>query len=140
MTKSEIVELIEIAAEATVVSDPILLTIEQVAVQLGISPQTVRNWEAQGKLVPQLRTNGGHRRYSQKQITDLKKNQELEIFLRMKPIHLLTNLQQVMSNFNPEEQISISIRYDKLAGKVFFTLDSEDGLQTYTKAIKMEES
>lgn len=140
MTKSEIAELIQIAEEATVASDDRLLTIEQVAVQLGVSPQTVRNWETQGKLVPSYRTEGGHRRYSQKQVTSLKRKQEeFEIFLRTNPTHLLTGLQQVMTNFRPDEQISITIRYDKLSNMVFFTLDSEDGLQTYTKALKMEE-
>ena len=140
MTKSEIAELIQIAAEASAVSDEILLTIDQVAVQLGVSPQTVRNWETQGKLVPNRRTVGGHRRYSQKQVTELKRNQEeFEIFLRTNPARLLTGLQQVLTNFRPDEQISITIRYDKLVNKVFFTLDSEDGLQTYTQALKMEE-
>jgi excisionase family DNA binding protein len=140
MTNSEIVELIQIAAEASVVSDEILLTIDQVAVQLGVSPQTVRNWETQGKLVPNSRTVGGHRRYSQKQVTELKRSQEdLEIFLRTEPAKLLTGLQQILTNFIPNEQISITIRYDKLANRVFFTLDSEDGLQTYTQALKMEE-
>jgi excisionase family DNA binding protein len=140
MTNNEIAELIQIAAEASEVSDEILLSIEQVAVQLGVSPQTVRNWETQGKLVPSCRTGGGHRRYSQKQVTDLKRKQEeFEIFLRTNPTRLLTGLQQVLTNFRPDEQISITIRYDKLSEKVLFTLDSEDGLQTYTKALKMEE-
>lgn len=140
MTNNEIAELIQIAEEVSDVSDDILLTIDQVAVQLGVSPQTVRNWETQGKLVPNCRTGGGHRRYSQKQITDLKRKQEeFEIFLRTNPSRLLSGLQQVLTNFRPDEQISITIRYDKLSERVIFTLDSEDGLQTYTKALKMEE-
>ncbi len=140
MTKSEIAELIQIAEEVTETTDEILLTVDQVAVQLGVSPQTVRNWETQGKLVPSCRTGGGHRRYSQKQVTALKKNQEeFEIYLRTNPSRLLSGLQQVMTNFRPDEQISVTIRYDKLSNKVLFTLDSEDGLQTYTKALKMEE-
>ena len=140
MTNSEIAELIQIAAEASVVSDEILLTVDQVAVQLGVSHQKVRNLETQGKLVPNCRTTGGHRRYSQKQVTDLKRKQEeFEIFLRTNPARLLTGLQQVLTNFRPDEQISITIKYDKLIGRVYFTLDSEDGLQTYTKVLKMEE-
>jgi excisionase family DNA binding protein len=137
MTNKEIAELIQIAQEASGQPDERLLSVEQVAVQLGVSHQTVRNLETQGKLVP-TRTGGGHRRYSQQQVTDLKrKQQEFEIFLRTNPTRLLTGLQQVLTNFRPDEQISITIRYDKLSSRVYFTLDSEDGLQTYTQALKM---
>lgn len=139
MTNNEIAELIQIASEATEIKDDRFLSVEQVAVQLGVSNQTVRNWESQGKLIP-TRTEGKHRRYSQKQVTDLKRKQEeFEIFLRTNPSRLLSGLQQVLTNFRPDEQISITIRYDKLSERVIFTLDSEDGLQTYTKALKMEE-
>ena len=140
MTQSEIAELIQIAEELPAVSDDELLTIDQVAVRLGVSPQTVRNWETQGKLVPSHRTEGGHRRYSQKQVAKMKgKQEEFEIFLRTEPSRLLTGLQQVLTNFRPDEKISVTIRYDKLSERVIFTLDSEDGLQTYTKALKMED-
>ena len=117
-----------------------LLSIDQVAVKLGVSSQTVRNWEKQGKLPPAQRTAGGHRRYPQKDITDFMKSQdEFEILMKINPGKLLDTLTQVMSNFSPTEDISVSIRNDPLNRKVHFTLNSEDGLCTFTKTMKMED-
>lgn len=51
-----------------------LLSITELSKVLNIHPNTLRNWEKQGKIIPQ-RTEGGHRRY------DLKK---VEAVLRVK--------------------------------------------------------
>ena len=40
-----------------------LLSIDQAAELLGVSLQTLRNWDKQGKLTPASRTAGNHRRY-----------------------------------------------------------------------------
>ena len=42
--------------------DPDLLRIGEVAELLGVTPETIRNWTAKGKL-PALLTPGGHRFY-----------------------------------------------------------------------------
>lgn len=140
--KEQMSELIATAEEAVaVVSDcHDLLSVDQVAVQLGVSPQTVRNWESKGVLLPTSRTEGGHRRYSQKSVTDMRRNQrDFEVFLTAPCSKIATSMIQIFSNFNPDEKISITIRSDKLNGMIHFTLDSEDGLQTYTKTLKVED-
>lgn len=40
------------------------LTISQAAKYLGVSPQTLRRWENEGRIRPPQRTEGGQRRYS----------------------------------------------------------------------------
>lgn len=142
MSKSEAAELIRMmdGCDPFVPTEEILLTVDQVAERLGVSAQTVRNWEVQEKLIPAKKTEGGHRRYTLKQVIDLKKAKpEMEIFLRTTPDDLLTGLRQVLTNFCPSEQISITIKYDPIKGKAYFTIDSEDGLQTYTKVIQKEQ-
>lgn len=48
------------------------LTVSQAAKLLGCSPQSLRLWEAQGKIRPSYRTlGGGHRRYYRKDIEAL---------------------------------------------------------------------
>jgi len=39
------------------------LSIQQAALKLGVSPQTLRRWERQKKIAPSYRTQGGQRRY-----------------------------------------------------------------------------
>jgi excisionase family DNA binding protein len=46
---------------------PTLISIKQAAKILGVTKQTLRNWEAAGTLVPS-RTAGGHRRYTKAQV------------------------------------------------------------------------
>lgn len=40
-----------------------LVSIKEAAKELGVWPETLRRWEAQGKIEPPLRTPGGRRRY-----------------------------------------------------------------------------
>lgn len=56
----------------TKISDKKFLSISKAAKILQISPDTLRNWEKQGKLIPN-RTIGGARRYSAYEILALKK-------------------------------------------------------------------
>ena len=44
-----------------------LLTIKQAAQYLNVSQDTMRKWDAAGKLTP-LKTSGGHRRYRKSQL------------------------------------------------------------------------
>lgn len=46
-----------------------LLSIHEAADLLGVSPQTLRRWERQGKAIPSLRTAGGQRRYSPRDLS-----------------------------------------------------------------------
>lgn len=47
-----------------------LLTITEASRSLGISTDTLRRWEQEGRVKP-IRTVGGHRRYSQADIDSL---------------------------------------------------------------------
>lgn len=44
------------------------ISIKEASSFLGVSPQTLRRWEREGKLVPVLRTQGGQRRYDTSQL------------------------------------------------------------------------
>ncbi len=45
------------------------LSVNQTAAMLGVSPSTVRNWAAEGKIT-EHRTQGGHRRFDQDEINE----------------------------------------------------------------------
>lgn len=51
------------------ISNKYLFTVSEAAVFLGVSADTLRNWEAKGKLIP-TRTKGGSRRYHLKQLKE----------------------------------------------------------------------
>lgn len=118
-----------------------LLTIKQASMLLGVSEQTLRNWENSGKLVPQ-RTSGGHRRYLESQINPLRKKQLSlpEILLPcVTPAKLRALGEALLSTFNPDEKINLIISQGAVDGKVRITIDSEDGLTTVSKTFNMEE-
>jgi putative resolvase len=48
---------------------PLFLSIGETAKRLGVSIQTLRLWDAAGSFVPELRTEGGQRRYSVGQVS-----------------------------------------------------------------------
>ena len=50
------------------------LTIRQAAEYLGVSTQTLRRWEKEGKIPSPMRTEGNQRRYDLNKITSLKRN------------------------------------------------------------------
>lgn len=50
---------------------PELLCVSQAAKLLGVNPQTLRQWEIQGRINPHSDTLGGHRRYRKTQILAL---------------------------------------------------------------------
>jgi putative resolvase len=47
-----------------------LISIGQAATVIGVAVSTLRRWEKEGRLLPSLRTKGGHRRYSLAQIEE----------------------------------------------------------------------
>lgn len=123
------------------IQDDSMLTIKQASVLLGVSEQTLRNWEKSGKLIPQ-RTEGGHRRYSEQQINPLRKKQLSlpEILLPcVTPAKLRELGEALLSNFAPNENVTLIISQGAVDGKVRITLDSEDGLTTVCKTFNMEE-
>lgn len=67
-----------------------LLSITELSKVLNIHPNTLRNWEKQGKIIPQ-RTEGGHRRY------DLKKV-EAVLRVKCKTLVLLENHEDLLKN------------------------------------------
>ena len=118
-----------------------LLTIEEAASALGISPSTLRNWEEQGKIAPS-RTEKGHRRYTRAQIQEIRKQQmkDQEFLLpNVTPNDVLDMVQKLLSTFDPMERINVTIRQDCMLKKVRLTVDSADGLCTVTKSFDMKE-
>lgn len=120
----------------------ILLTIEQAASLLGVHQQTLRNWEKQGKIHPIRPATGGHRRYKQDEVNAIRKSlmSATEIVIPgIRVDKLFAGIQQVMTNFDPNQPVHISIRTDNVENKVVFSIDSQDGLSNVTKTFKMEE-
>ncbi len=46
-----------------------LYTAKQTSEKLGVTPRTLERWRSAGKFVPEVRTAGGHSRYSEEQIS-----------------------------------------------------------------------
>ncbi len=127
-------------AVGDVSSEGVLLTIEQVATQMGVTPQTVRNWEKSGKLVPADKTDKGHRRYTQDQVTALKRTEsKFELVIEIKASDLLSRIQNAMANFSPDETVTVNIIKNEFNRKVYFIIDSEDGLNQFRHALKIED-
>ena len=53
------------------------LSIREASDFFGVSPQTLRRWEKQGKLIPSKRTPGGQRRYDARALHPLKSSSNL---------------------------------------------------------------
>lgn len=49
-----------------------LINIKTASVYLGVSCQTLRNYEKKGILIPQYKLPSGHRRYSKQQLDDFR--------------------------------------------------------------------
>lgn len=128
--------------ENKIVEQKGIFTIEQASDFLGVSKQTLRNWENSGKLVPHIRTSGGHRRYLESQITPLRKKQLSvpEIILPdVTPEKLRSLAEMLLANFKPNEKINLIVSQGIVDGKVRITIDSEDGLTTVCKTFNMED-
>lgn len=114
------------------------LNIEQAAFLLGVSKQTLRNWEASGKLSPMARTEGGHRRYTKSQIDVIKKEQlgcSEFVIPKITPEAIREMIDSLLSSFDSYKPVNISIRDQRsLNGKVVLTVDSHDGLDSVSKS------
>lgn len=118
----------------------VLLTIDQASERLGISKQTLRNWEREGRAIC-VRTEGGHRRYQENHINDLRRKQAsmIEIILPMvTPTKLKELGDMLISSFNPNEKINLIVSQD-LDNRVKIVIDSEDGLTTVTKTFNVKD-
>jgi DNA-binding transcriptional MerR regulator len=118
-----------------------MLSIDEAATLLSISPQTLRNWEAEDIIVP-ARTEGGHRRYKEQDIIELRKkrmgNQEI-IIPNIQVKTLIDIFKQLVSNFDVEEKVCVVVEVDHLDSKVIIDINSKDGLTTVSKSFKMLE-
>lgn len=50
-----------------------LLTIQEAASVMGVSAQTIRRWEREGKAIPSIRTKGGQRRFNPQDIPTMRR-------------------------------------------------------------------
>jgi putative resolvase len=50
-----------------------LLTIQEAASVMGVSAQTIRRWEREGKAIPSIRTKGGQRRFNTQDIPTMRR-------------------------------------------------------------------
>jgi excisionase family DNA binding protein len=51
-----------------------LLTIHEAASLMGVSAQTLRRWEREGKAIPSIRTKGGQRRFNPQDIPNIRRS------------------------------------------------------------------
>ena len=117
-----------------------LISIDSAAKLLGISSQTLRNWEDQGKITPQY-TGKGHRRYTRSQILEIRKQQmhQHELLLPgITPSYLIQMVQEFVQSFDPLERVNLSLTQDAVLGKVRITIDSADGLTTVSKSFNIK--
>jgi len=114
------------------------LNIEQAAFLLGVSKQTLRNWEANGKLTPAARTDGGHRRYTKSQIDVVKKEQlgcSEFVIPKVTPESIRELIESLLASFDSYKPVNISVRDQRsLTGKVVVSVDSADGLSSVSKS------
>lgn len=133
------IEMVENLPE--IKEDEELLNVDMAASMLGISKQTLRNWDEKERITS-IRTEGGHRRYNKKDILNIRKQQmqEKELLIpEITPNDLLFEVQRLISGFDPMEKINISLRQDTMAKKVKLTIDSVDGLNSIAKSFNIKE-
>jgi excisionase family DNA binding protein len=119
-----------------------LLTIEEAAALLGVSKQTLRNWEKEKKLIPSGRTAGNHRRYTQSQINTMRGKQmnTNDILLHGFQVAKLRDLvDRLLGNFEPDEMVNITVKQDHIERTVEITIDSANGMSCISKTFKMED-
>jgi len=107
-----------------------LLKIDEAAALLGVTTQTIRNWDNSGKLKA-IRTDGGHRRFKEADINAIRKEQmhSTEIlFHGTTPVELEGIFTSLVKDFDPLEKINLTVRYDTVYNKVRVMVESADGL------------
>lgn len=116
-----------------------LISIDTAAAMLGVSKQTVRNWEEKGRIIAE-RSTGNHRRYKKTAIFDFKKQQMggFEFVISdITPTILLNYTKLFLSNFDLTENITITARQDSVNEKMILSIDSLDKLNTFTKSFNI---
>lgn len=117
-----------------------ILSIDAAAKLLGISAHSLRKWEEQGKIKPHY-TAKGHRRYTRKQILDIRKQQmdQKELLLPgITPAYLLQAVQMFLQSFDPLEKVNVSLAHDTVLGKVRISVEAADGLTTVSKSFNIK--
>lgn len=115
--------------------------IEKAAQLLGISAQTLRNWDKSGRMKAD-RTEGKHRRYTESQIRELRRQMMTgsEFFIEgIAKETLISGLETLLILFEPKDKISFSVQHNALFDEVTITVSSEDGLTTTKKTFKVKE-
>jgi len=129
------------AALVDSVEEDELLTIEEAAALLGVTKQTLRNWEDKGKLVP-TRTVGNHRRYTRSQINTMrgKQMQTDDILLHgIQNSKLRDMVDRLLGSFEPDEILNVTLKKDHIEKKVILLVETADGLSAISKTFKMED-
>lgn len=137
----KLLELSEYHMEnAPVKAEGRLVTVEEAAGLLGISSQTLRNWEKKGTLVPE-RTEGGHRRYKESEVLSIKKKKMsgFEFIVSLPAGELWEKIHNMLSPFDPLGMVHVSMRHDQVDNVVRVTVDSEDMLTTVTKTFNIKD-
>ena len=117
------------------------LSIDDAAKKLGVSKQTLRNWEHSGK-ISSTRTDGGHRRYMESDINRLKGIAASipELVLPGVKVSRLREIgETLLANFDETELIYLTVSQSNIDGKVRIMADSMDGLTTVKTILNMEE-
>ncbi len=128
----EVRSLIEVCNSTCVPDGEDPLTIDQAADRLGVSKQTLRNWEASGKLVPHAHTKGGHRRYTASQVAALQKRllaSQETLLPGITPTWLMETGKTLLAGFAPDEKINVIFSQGVMDGVFRITIESEDGLK-----------
>jgi len=115
------------------------LTINDVADILGVSQQTVRNWEEKGKLIPE-RTEGNHRRYKESDVNAIRKQSMAaqQILINgTTPLQMEGLFHSLFGAFDPMEKINVTFVNDTIKGKLRFAVESEDGLTQTARSFEV---
>lgn len=116
-------------------SDDEYFGISKTSSMLGVSEQTLRNWDNQGLFIPK-HTPSGHRRYSAKQIAEFRKKQIQQkdfILHNVSVPYLKKFFDDLLKPFKPDEVVYTTISHDIALSKIRVIVESKDGLTTICK-------
>tara|TARA_Y100000034_G_scaffold136776_1_gene215663 strand:- start:3316 stop:4029 length:714 start_codon:yes stop_codon:yes gene_type:complete len=94
---------------------------------LGVSPQTLRNWEREGK-IEASRTDGGHRRYRMSCINKMRQIQmaQNQIIFSSTPGELMSYVESMLAVFDPLERVHITLTNDEIGKQTIVSIDAPD--------------
>lgn len=117
------------------------ISIDDAAALLGVTKQTLRNWEKENKLVP-ARTAGNHRRYLRSQINALRKKQMNtdDILIHDIPVAKVRDMiDKLLANFDVADIVHITVKRDYIEKKVVIMVENIDGNSSISRTLKMED-